>query len=126
MAHSLEVRVPFLDHELVEFVARIPPGLRMKGGKLKYLLKKAMQGKIPEQIIKRRKSGWHIPLAEWFQLDLRDYVCDILSASKIAKSGFFNKDYIDALLKEHFKRRRNNSFKIWGLLVFSHWYDTFA
>lgn len=126
MAHSLEARVPFLDHELVEFMARVPPQLKMKNGTLKYLLKSAMKGKVPEQIIKRKKAGWHVPLAKWFQEDLKDYVIEILSHPKVIKSGFFRKDSITNLLNEHFQGRRNNSFKIWGLLVFFHWYDTFC
>lgn len=126
MANSLEVRVPFLDHELVEFMFRVPANLRMKRGKLKYLLKKAMNDKIPHQIIERQKAGWHVPLAEWFRADLKDYISDTLSNTKVIESGFFNKTYIDTLLGEHFRRRRNNSFKIWGLLVFFQWYDTFA
>lgn len=125
MANSLEVRVPFLDHELVEFMFKVPANLRMKRGKLKYLLKRAMNDKIPHQIIERQKAGWHVPLAEWFQTDLKDYISDTLSNTKVIESGFFNKTYIDTLLGEHFRRQRNNSFKIWGLLVFFQWYDTF-
>lgn len=126
MAHSLEVRVPFLDHELVEFMAGVSSRLKIKNGKLKYLLKKTMQSRLPPQIIKRKKSGWHVPLASWFQEDLRDYVTEVLTDPKVAGAGFFKKSYIDNLLSEHFSRQRNNAFKIWGLLVFSHWYDTFC
>lgn len=126
MAHSLEARVPFLDDELVEFMAKISPRLRMKNGILKYLLKKAMKGRIPEQIIRRKKAGWHIPLAQWFREDLKDYVAETITSSKIIKSGIIKKNKADSLLKEHFDRRFNNSFKIWGLLVLSHWYDTFC
>jgi asparagine synthase (glutamine-hydrolysing) len=126
MANSLEVRVPFLDHELVEYMASLPPRLRMKGGNLKYLLKKAMNKRLPPQIINREKAGWHIPLAKWFHSELKDYIRDVLAGAKVLKAGFLNKDYIDGLLDEHFKMRRNNAFKIWGLLVFSHWYDRFV
>lgn len=126
MARSLEVRVPFLDHKLVEFMAALPQRLKIKNCRLKYLLKKAMQGRLPQQIINRRKSGWHVPLAGWFREDLRDYVSETLKNPKVNASGFFKKGYIDNLLQEHSSRRRNHAFKIWGLLVFFHWYDTFC
>jgi len=125
MAHSLEVRVPFLDHALVEFMVSIPPKLKLKNGSLKYLLKKAMHNRLPREIIARRKAGWHVPLAKWFQRELREYVCQILNDSRAAKSGIFKQSYIKQLLDEHNNNRRNNCFKIWGLLVFCHWYDTF-
>ncbi|MDD5154974.1 MAG: asparagine synthase (glutamine-hydrolyzing) [Candidatus Omnitrophica bacterium] len=126
MAHSLEVRVPFLDHELVEFMARVPPELRMKNGQLKYLLKKAMRHRLPQQIIRRKKSGWHVPLAKWFHSDLRGYITEVLNDAKVMNSGFFKKGSIDKILEAHFKKKSNNAFKIWGLLVFSRWHDTFC
>jgi asparagine synthase (glutamine-hydrolysing) len=126
MAHSLEARVPFLDHELVEFMATLPTQLKMKNGTLKYLLKTTMKGRIPWQIIKRKKAGWHVPLAKWFQEDLKDYVIETLSNHKAIRSGLFRKESIDTILQEHFRRRRNNAFKIWGLLVFFNWYEKFC
>lgn len=126
MANSLEARVPFLDHELVEFSAKIHPYLKMKNGSLKYILKKAMQPRLPREIIGRAKSGWHVPLARWFKTDLLDYVADTLNSSKAINSGLFNKQSIAQLLKEHSEGRSNNAFKIWGLLVFAHWYNSFG
>lgn len=126
MAHSLEVRVPFLDHELVEFMMKIPPELKMKGGKLKYLLKKAYQDKLPSRIVRRSKSGWHVPLGKWFRQELKEYVQDTLSSSRALNTGMFNKGYIDNLLQEHFRGQRNNVYKIWGLLVFCKWFDAYC
>jgi len=126
MAHSLEVRVPFLDHELVEFMAKVPVRLKMKNSSLKHLLKKTMRDKVPPKIITRKKAGWNIPLAKWIQSDLKDYITETIMSSKAINSGIFKKDKINNLLYEHSHKRRDNSFKIWGLLVFSHWYENFC
>ena len=126
MANSLEVRVPFLDHQLVEFLMSVSPSLKMKNFTLKYLLKRAMKSKLPREIIFRKKSGWHIPLAQWFRKELKDYTVATITGAAITKSGFFNKQAVELLLNDHFKGRKNNTFKIWGLLVFAHWHNTFA
>jgi len=126
MAHSLEARVPFLDHELVEFVMRIPPEIKMKGGHLKYLLKKSMKDKLPSEIINRQKAGWHVPLGKWFSSELHEYAQGTLSNPGVLNSGIFNESYINNLLKDHVTKRDNNTFKIWGLLVFFKWYEKFC
>lgn len=126
MANSLEVRVPFLEHNLVEFLMSISPDLKMKNLALKYLLKKVMKDRLPNEIIYRKKSGWHIPLAKWFKVELKDYASDYIRSSKAMKSGLLNSIFIGKLLDEHIDNKRNNAFKIWGLLVFSHWYNNFC
>ena len=125
MAHGLEVRVPFLDRELVEYVASIPPALRMKRGILKYLLKKSMRKRLPSSIIKRKKAGWHVPLGGWFQHELKDLVTQTLLSSDTGTEGIFNKRFIQGVLDDHCAKRRTNTFKIWGLLVFFQWHKTF-
>lgn len=126
MAHGLEARVPFLDHELVEYTARLPIQLRFRYRKLKYLFKKAVKHRLPESIFRRKKAGFHVPLAGWFREPLRDYVTDTLLADSPVLNEFMNREYISELLGEHFRGKRNHAFKIWGLLVFFHWFDGFG
>ena len=125
MAHGLEARVPFLDHELVEYMAHLPIHLKFKGNTLKYLLKKGLRGKLPETVLKRKKAGWHSPIAGWFKGPLREYVQTTIGRPHPVWDSYFNRAVISNLMKEHFQGRHNHSFKIWGLLVLHHWADHF-
>ncbi|MDP3920118.1 MAG: asparagine synthase (glutamine-hydrolyzing) [Candidatus Omnitrophota bacterium] len=125
MAHGLEARVPFLDHELVETVARLPAEMKFRGRILKYLLKKAMKGRLPESIIKRRKAGWHMPIAGWLRGPMAGYAQDLLLQQKTPVHGLFKQDALAALIREHRVGRHNHAFKIWGLLVLNHWSGQF-
>lgn len=125
MAHSLEVRVPLLDQELVEFMARIPAQTRMHRGKLKYLFKKAMSEILPPSIINREKAGLHIPLADWFRKELFDFLRSSLLDSNIMRSGIIKRDTVTHLIEEHRRMRANNAFKLWGLLMCAQWYENF-
>ena len=125
MAHGLEARVPFLDHELVEYMARLPISLKFRGRRLKYLLKKIMANKLPESVLKRRKAGWHTPIAAWFQCELKEMVrTEILSSSFLKET--FRADALNKILTEHFSGRRTHSFKIWSLLVLKNWASGFG
>ncbi len=122
MANSLEVRVPYLDHELVEFLCRLPERIRLKGLYSKYILKKSMRKLLPRNIIYRNKKGFGIPVALWLRSELKEMVSDIFSESKIKREGFFNYRYIKDLLTQHLKGRRDNRKYIWTLLMFELWY----
>ncbi len=121
MAHGLEARVPFLDHELVEFMAKLPPSLKFKNNVLKYLLKKILVGKIPKSIRVRKKAGFHSPVAFWF----REFLYEDLKRILLEREGEFSKiiklETVQNLLGEHASGRQNNAFKIWGLLVLKQW-----
>jgi asparagine synthase (glutamine-hydrolysing) len=121
MAASLEVRAPFLDYRLVDFVNSIPFEQKMKYFRTKYLLKKLMENKLPKEIIYRKKKGFAVPLAKWFKGELKDFVLDILSQSRIEREGLFNYSYINNLLKEHFKGQKDNRKPIWTLMAFEMW-----
>lgn len=125
MAHGLEARVPFLDHELVEYMARLPVSLKFKGGTLKYLEKKLLRKKLPASILARKKAGWHAPIGAWFRGPLRGYVRDRLLGEHPVLDGIVRKEYVRGMVSDHLNGRRNNSFKIWGLLVLHHWVDRF-
>lgn len=125
MANSLEVRSPLLDHEFVEFVCRLPMSYKLNGLKTKYLLKKAARGILPESIIHRQKKGFGIPISRWLTVELKDFMLDHLSESRIRKQGFFNYSYVRGLIKQHLAKERDNRKLLWSLLVFQIWYEKF-
>ncbi len=125
MAHSLEVRVPFLDHHLLEFAARIPTGLKLHGMESKYILKRAVEDLLPPDFLRRRKMGFSLPLTVWFRNELRPYVEDVLSERAIREAGVFQYRAVRAILDDHFSRRANYDGQIWALITFTTWYEEY-
>jgi asparagine synthase (glutamine-hydrolysing) len=125
MAHSLEVRVPFLDHHLLEFAARIPPGLKLRGLERKHILKRAVEDLLPPGFLTRRKMGFSLPLTVWFRNELRPYVEDVLSERAVRECGVFRYPAVRAILDDHFARRANYDGQIWALITFTTWYETY-
>jgi asparagine synthase (glutamine-hydrolysing) len=125
MHHSLEVRVPFLDHRLVEFCATIPPELKMKWFKKKYLLRKAVCELLPREVMSHRKQGFASPMAKWLQKDLRSFVLDVVTEKNINKHGFLNYKAVNGILDDHFRRKEINDKLIWSILIFQVWFDTY-
>lgn len=123
MQHSLEVRVPFLDHKLMEFCATIPPELRLKGFNKKYLLKKAFTGRIPDEVISHRKQGFVGPTSKWISTDLKQYVLETLSKRNLEKHGYINFQTVERILHEHFMGKQIHDKLIWSLVVFQRWYE---
>ncbi len=123
MACSLEVRAPFLDHAFVEFANAIPIDLKLKGLKTKYILKKAMQNKLPPEIVGRRKKGFGIPVAQWFRHELRGLMLDTLSESRIRSQGIFNPAEITRLVDEHLRGAKDNRKQLWTLFIFQLWFE---
>ncbi|MBW1784452.1 MAG: hypothetical protein JRL30_27385 [Deltaproteobacteria bacterium] len=125
MHHSLEVRVPFLDHKLLEFCATIPPEMKIKWLQKKYLLKKAVTGLLPEKVIHHRKQGFVGPMTRWLQSDLKSYALEMLSADNLNKHGLFDIKSVQKMLAEHFNGLEIHDTGIWSLLIFQSWYDGF-
>ena len=123
--NSIEARVPFLDHRLVELAFSIPQELKLKNGITKYILKKAVEGIIPNEIIYRKKKGFGAPVSQWLKENekVRETLLKIIFNSKIKKLNIFDYNYVDELIKDHLKGRHDNSFKIWNLVTLSLWYD---
>ena len=121
MANSLEVRAPYLDHELVEFVCSLAPDLKLKGLTTKYILKEAARGLLPEKIIRRPKKGFGIPIAKWIKSDLKELFRDTLSKDRMAEGGLFNPDYVERLLAEHLSNFRDHRKLLWTLFIFETW-----
>lgn len=123
MANSLEVRVPLLDHTIAEFAARMPESYKLNGLKSKYILKKAMSGSLPSEIINRKKKGFGIPFAIWVAEEvLKNFVLDFFQEKRIYEEGIFQFDQVQKILDDHFSQRRDNRKLIWTLLVFIAWY----
>jgi asparagine synthase (glutamine-hydrolysing) len=116
MAHALEVRVPLLDHKLVEWISGLPPEMKLSEGK--YIFKKAMEKYLPHDILYRRKQGFAVPLAAWFRGPLRARVQQALLGPALAETGMFNQDYLRELVEQHLSGRRDYSAPIWTLLMF--------
>lgn len=122
MAHSLEARVPYLDHEYVEFALSIPAYLKFKGDNTKYLFRQAARKIVPERIIQRRQHGFNVPLNMWFNGELRDFIWDILTDARTKTRGYFNNEYIYNMLDTHFNRGGNFTRQIWGILMLELWH----
>ncbi|MFH0781901.1 MAG: asparagine synthase-related protein [Pseudomonadota bacterium] len=122
---GITVRYPLLDHELVEFCARMASTLKIKGWfDTKYIFKKTMEGVLPDTIIYRKdKLGHSIPLKNWIRDDrkVREMVLDYVSCDTLRRRGLFRPDYIAALTNDHMAKRRNNSHRLWTLAVLEMW-----
>jgi len=125
MACSLEVRAPLLDYELVEFVMGLSSKLKLKGFTLKYILKKAMKGWLPDEVIKRPKKGFGVPIAKWIKGPLKELFRDLLSSERIKREGFLNPEYVTTLLEDHLRNKKDNRKQLWTLLVWELWVDRY-
>jgi asparagine synthase (glutamine-hydrolysing) len=125
MACSLEVRAPFLDYELVEFVMSLPSKWKLKGFTSKYILKKVMENLLPEQIINRPKKGFGVPIAKWVKGPLKELFEDLLSGHKVRREGFLNPEYVTSLLIDHLSNKKDNRKQLWTLLVWELWTDRY-
>jgi asparagine synthase (glutamine-hydrolysing) len=121
MAHSIEVRPPFLDHRIVEFAAGLPPQLKIHGSRQKVILKNLMRDKLPPSVLARKKVGFDIPAHEWFRGLLRPLLLETLAGAAAEHSGFFRFDKIMALERAHQERRTNLGYHLWGLLTLLLW-----
>jgi asparagine synthase (glutamine-hydrolysing) len=123
MLASLEARVPLLNVELVEHVARLPLALKLRGLQSKFLLKRAMAGRLPADILHRKKKGFGIPVAKWFLGPLKDVLLEAVNPDKIQREGLLDPTVVRQLLDDHFSRRRDNRKQLWTLFVFERWRD---
>jgi asparagine synthase (glutamine-hydrolysing) len=121
MAHSLEVRPPFLDHRIVEFAATLPPSLKMQGSRQKIVLKQLMNRRLPEMILRRKKVGFDIPAHEWLRGPLRDLLLDAMQEGLAENKALFRPGMIQELVRLHLERRVNIGYHLWGLLLLFLW-----
>ncbi|OGR80201.1 MAG: asparagine synthase (glutamine-hydrolyzing) [Elusimicrobia bacterium GWC2_64_44] len=123
MANSLELRVPFLDTRLVEFMAGIPLSAKTRGFKLKYLLKKAMAGKLPPELLAAPKRGFQVPLAQWQERELKAFTAEVLSPRNVKAAGALSPAGVAGMLEEHASGRRNLYDRIHAASVFHLWLE---
>jgi asparagine synthase (glutamine-hydrolysing) len=122
MAASIETRAPFLSHPVVEFAARLPFDLKLRGGVSKYLLKKAFADVIPPAIANRSKMGFASPASKWLRGELRPLAEKMLSTEAIKESGYFQPLYVKSLLETHVNNQGYFLNPLWSLLTFQLWY----
>jgi asparagine synthase (glutamine-hydrolysing) len=122
MRHSLEVRVPFLDHPLVELMAGAPAGLKVHGRTKKVLMRQAFRDLLPASILDRRKMGFSIPLALWLRTDLRATMREILAESEVRRLGYLRYAEVERIQQEHLSERTNHESKLWALINLVCWH----
>jgi asparagine synthase (glutamine-hydrolysing) len=125
MATGVEVRVPLLDIDLIDFVTQIPPALKQKGPVGKYIFKKAMEPYLPNDVIYRPKSGFGAPLREWLSGELRDVVSDMLSPKVLKERGIFKTAAVKALLADDRKGKIDASYTIFSMMCMEWWMRLF-
>ena len=122
MAHSIESRVPLLDNHVVEFAARLPASLKIRGGRRKHILKEAAAQLLPAEILARPKRGFEVPVGAWFRGGLRELFADVLLSGRAVQRGYFEPRFIRHLVQEHVTGRREHTLRLWSLLVFELWH----
>lgn len=125
MAVSLETRAPFLDPRLGEFAASLPVNYKLRGSTGKYILKRSLTGILPDEILKRPKKGFGIPVAEWLKGRLNPLMRDMLSADRLRRQGIFDPVFVEQLIREHESGTASHHKQLWTLLVFQLWHDRF-
>ncbi len=121
MAHSIEVRPPFLDPRIVDFAARLPMDFKLRGSKSKYVLRRLMRDKLPPAVLRRPKIGFDIPIHEWFRGALRPFLLDTLSTEAVSASKLFNVRTVEYLIREHLEKKANFGYHLWGLMTLLIW-----
>jgi len=126
MAASIESRVPFLDHELAQFVSTLPDNCRVKGLRTKWILRQAGRSLIPDAILDRKKVGFRVPVNQWFQGPLKDYLCDHLKGSQSRTRAYYDPQVLDRMLDDHIEGRQNHEKLLWALLNLEIWHRQYA
>ncbi len=123
MANSLEVRCPLLDYRLAELAASMASDWKLRDGRGKYILIKALADRFPPGLLERPKKGFGVPLAKWFRGPLRELAWDLLTGSRFLGRGIVNAPFVRSLLEEHQRSRRDNSHWMWSLLMLELWFE---
>jgi asparagine synthase (glutamine-hydrolysing) len=125
MAHSLEVRSPLLDHRVVEFAARLPRRMKLRGLVQKHVVKRVMRGVLPERVLRRKKMGFGVPIDHWLRDELKEMAYDVLLAPSALARGYFRADALRRLLDEHASGRAFHHHRLWSLLMLELWHRMF-
>jgi len=122
MANSLEARSPFLDHRVMEFAAGLPPALKVRGSRLKYLLKQAFADVLPRAATERRKMGFGVPIGAWFRGELREFVGETLLSTRARERGYFQEPVVRQLVEQHGRGEADHTFGLWTMLMLELWH----
>lgn len=123
MGVSLETRIPYLDHRVVEFAWKIPQSLKVREGKSKWILREVLNQYVPKKLFERPKMGFGIPIGTWLRGPLRDWAESLLNEKRLQDEGFFNPDPIRKKWKEHLSEKKNWQYQLWDILMFQAWLD---
>jgi asparagine synthase (glutamine-hydrolysing) len=126
MAFGLESRSPLLDHEVLEYAARLPDAFRLQGLQKKRILRQIARRYVPANVIDRPKRGFGVPIDRWFRQELRDLAHDVLLSQRLRDRGYFNQQVIEQMLVEHQTGRRDRHYQLWNLLMFELWHRLFV
>jgi asparagine synthase (glutamine-hydrolysing) len=124
MAVSLETRVPYLDHHVVEFAWRLPIGMKIRGGQTKWLLRQLLYRHVPRELIERPKMGFGVPFGEWLRGPLRDWAEALLDDRRLRSEGFFRPEPIRRLWQAHLRGTSDEQYRLWGVLMFQSWLES--
>lgn len=125
MAHSVEIRSPFLDYRLVEFAATIPGNMKIKNGNVKDILKNTVDSLLPQGITNRPKEGFVLPVFDWMVEKLRDYSLDVLSEKRLTKHNLLNTDVVKNILSDYYSGNKSAAGKVWNLMMFQVWWEKY-
>ncbi len=125
MAHSVEIRSPFLDYRLVEFAATVKGDIKIRNGSVKDILKNSLKTLLPEDIIKRPKEGFVLPVFDWMVEKLKDFCLDVLSEKRLRRHGFLNNDAVKDLLGKYYSGDRGSAARVWNLMMFQIWWERY-
>jgi asparagine synthase (glutamine-hydrolysing) len=126
MAHSLELRVPFVDQHLIDMAGSIPLRQKVPWGTTKGLFREAMAPFLPPEIVRAPKRGLNLPIAFWLRTDLRTWMHSLLSSERLKRRGLFRPEPVNILMKEHEQGHRDHSLLIWALLVLEVWHQIYV
>ena len=125
MKNSLEVRVPLLDHRIVELAFSMKGSLKLTHGKTKYILKETFKELLPSSLYNRPKAGFEVPISRWLKTDLKSLIDQYLAKEKLREQGIFDHEIVDELIQKHLSNKTDTSWMLWNLIVFQHWYKNY-
>ncbi len=125
MAHSVEVRSPFLDYRLVEFMSTIPGDMKIKNGNVKYILKETVGHLLPKGIANRPKEGFVLPIFDWMAVQMKNFIFDLLSEKRLNRHGYLNNEMVRYILQEYYNGNTMYNGRIWNLIMFQIWWEKY-
>jgi asparagine synthase (glutamine-hydrolysing) len=126
MAHSIESRVPLLDNEVIDCASALPWTLKINGRRQKHILKEVAADLLPAAILARPKQGFAVPLGPWFRGRLREMFADTLLEPRSLQRGYFERDFVERLVREHLSGTRDHTYRLWQLVVFERWHRAYV